>query len=73
VARWFALDGYLSRDLDLLQHIINEIAGRETITPKQAKHKLLMAFISYATLDGLIRQVDWLNDGYQYPTTNATN
>ncbi|HEY9406730.1 MAG TPA: hypothetical protein VIP53_04700 [Nitrososphaera sp.] len=46
VARWFALDGYLPRDLDLLQHIINEIAGRERITPEQAKHKLLMAFVS---------------------------
>lgn len=46
VARWFALDGYLPRDLDLLQHIINEIAGRETITREQAKHKLLMAFVS---------------------------
>lgn len=63
MARWFALDGYLPRDLDLLQHIINEIAGRETITREQAKHKLLMAFISYATLDGLIRQIDWLNEG----------
>ena len=62
VAIWFALSGYLPRDLDLLQHIINEIAGRERITPEQAKHKLLMAFISYATLDGLIRQVDWLNE-----------
>jgi hypothetical protein len=62
VAIWFALSGYLPRDLDLLQHIINEIAGRERITPEQAKHKLLMAFISYATLDGLIRQIDWLNE-----------
>ena len=63
VARWFVLNGYLPRDLDLLQHIINEIAGREGITPEQAKHKLLMALISYATLDGLIRQIDWLNEG----------
>jgi hypothetical protein len=62
VARWFALNGYLPRDLDLLQHIVNEIAGREGMTPEQAKHKLLMAFISYATLDGLIRQVDSLNE-----------
>jgi hypothetical protein len=62
VARWFALNGYLPRDLDLLQHIITEIAGREGMTPEQAKHKLLMAFISYATLDGLIRQVDSLNE-----------
>lgn len=67
MARWFALDGYLPRDLDLLQHIINEIAGRERITPEQAKHKLLMAFISYATLDGLIRQVDWLNERVSVP------
>jgi hypothetical protein len=62
VARWFVLNGYLPRDLDLLQHIINEITRREGITPEQAKHKLLMVFISYATLDGLIRQVDWINE-----------
>lgn len=59
---WFALNGCLPRDLDLLQYIINEIAGREGITPEQAKHKLLMAFISYASLDGLIRQVDSINE-----------
>jgi hypothetical protein len=40
VARWFALNGYLPRDLDLLQQIINKIAGREGITPEQAKRKL---------------------------------
>jgi hypothetical protein len=62
VAIWFALGGYLPRDLDLLQHIINEIAGRERISPEQAKHKLLMAFISYTILDGLIRHIDWLNE-----------
>ena len=59
---WFALNGCLPRDLDLLQYIINEIAGREGITPEQAKHKLPMAFISYASLDGLIRQVDSINE-----------
>jgi hypothetical protein len=41
VAIWFALDGYLPRDLDLLQHIINEIAGRERITPEHERVSVL--------------------------------
>jgi hypothetical protein len=63
LAKWFVLNGYMPVDLETQQYIIVEIARHEGITPAQAKGRLFMAIISYASLDGLIRQVNSINDG----------
>ena len=63
LAHWFVLNDYMRVDLEMLQDIIVEIAKREGITPAQAKGRLFMAIISYASLDGLIRKVNSINGG----------
>jgi hypothetical protein len=63
LAHWFVLNEYMRVDLQMLQDIIVEIADREGITPAQAKGRLFMAIISYASLDGLIRKVNSINGG----------
>jgi hypothetical protein len=63
LAEWFVLNGYTIPFFDLEKEIIMEIARREGITPAQAKGRLMTAIISYAALDGLIRQVNAINGG----------
>jgi hypothetical protein len=63
LTEWFVYNGYTRLDLERLQSIITEIARREGITLAEAKGRLFYAFISYAALDGLIRQVNSINAG----------